>query len=119
MPKKSRRVAARQAQLSGRAKRERPHGPAGIPAARPSVQAEGAGSTGGDSAERQPSSRRRAQQTPVMEPTNSPMAAAARPRGRAPQLPPIETYFVPELRRIGLASAVIFIILLVLMFVLR
>ncbi|MFH1142005.1 MAG: hypothetical protein V1724_10215 [Chloroflexota bacterium] len=118
MPKKSRRVAARQAQLSGRAKRERPHGPAGVPATRPATQATGPGGDGA-AVERQRYTPVPPQESQGQESQRFTTASAARQRSRAPQLPPIETYFAPELRRIGVGMGVVAIILVVLMFVLR
>ena len=119
MPKKSRRVAARQAQLSGRAKRERVHGPAGVPATRPATQATGPGGDGGALAEGQRYTPASGQEAQPQEFQRFASASAARQRSRTLQLPPIETYFAPELRRIGLGIGVVAIILVVLMFVLR
>ncbi|MSQ22232.1 MAG: hypothetical protein EXR53_02855 [Dehalococcoidia bacterium] len=118
MPKKSRRVAVRQAQLSGRAKRERSHGPAGVPAIRPSAQSTGPGDDG-DTAGRQHYERAPVQEPQGQESPRFTPASAARARGRTPQLPPIETYFAPELRRIGVGMGVVAIILVVLKFVLQ
>ncbi len=119
MPKKSQRVASRQAQLSGRAKRERTHGPAGVPATNPSTQASGAAGEGGASVERQRFTHATAQDAQPQESQRFTPGAGARPHGRMPQLPPIETYFAPELRRIGLVIGVVAVVLVVLIFVLR
>lgn len=119
MPKKSRRVASRQAQLSGRAKRVRTHGPAGIPATNPPSPAPEPRTRGWAPAETRPSSQT-APQGPAAPQTSRPtLAPAPRPRGRVAQLRPTESYFVPELRRIGMTTAVIFAILVILVFVLR
>lgn len=113
MPKKSRRVASRQAQLSGRSKRVRTHGPGGIPATNPPTPAPAPRPQSWSPAEARPSSKT-APETP--RPTS---ATAPRARGRIVQLRPAESYFVPELRRIGVTTAVIFAVLVILVFVLR
>ena len=118
MPKKSKRIAARQAQLSGRAKRLRPHGPAGVPATYSAPQADELGG-GSASVGRQPSTAMTAQQKVSPEARSVTAASASRSRGKAPPIPSIETYFFPELRRIAIASALIVGILVALMFVLR
>ena len=119
MPKKSRRVASRQARLSGRAKRERAHGPAGVPADKPTPPSPVPRTDGWSPAESPPLSELEPQEAPLPEAPRATTAPPPRPRGRAPQARPIETYFAPELRRIGLASAVIFIIMVALVFVLQ
>lgn len=113
MPKKSRRVASRQAQLSGRSKRVRTHGPAGIPATESPSPAQEPRAHGWAQAEPRPSSET-APQTPRPTPATAPRA-----RGRIAQRRPAESYFVPELRRIGMTTAVIFAILVILVLVLR
>ncbi|MBI4200815.1 MAG: hypothetical protein HY531_00825 [Chloroflexi bacterium] len=112
MPKKSRRVASRQAGLSGRAKRERPHGPAGIPKTPPRREpGSGDGRVQTTTSAQAPLPSRAVLETGV---------APQRQRGRGPQQrKPLETYFVSEVRRIGLTSAVILLILAVLVFILR
>ena len=112
MPKKSKRVASRQAQLSGRSKRTRSHGPSGIPET--------------TSAESGSSSSRTA--VAVEEPqavvkTDASAPAIAQPRtprlrSRGIQVKPVEAYFIPEIRRIGIASGVVVAILIALVFVL-
>jgi len=118
MPKKSRRMASRQAQLSGRAKRVRSHGPAGIPATKPASPAREPRGHDWTPAEAQPSGAISPQEAAAGTSRLAPRAPT-RPRGRSPQVKPIETFFVPELRRIGVTSAVIFAILAILVFVLR
>ncbi|MFC1935185.1 hypothetical protein ACFLX9_00205 [Chloroflexota bacterium] len=119
MPKKSRRVASRQAQLSGRAKRVRTHGPAGIPTTKPPSPAREPHTDSRTPAETRPSSEIAPQEAPSLDTSRPTTAPPPRPRGRAPQLRPIETYFAPELRRIGVTSAVIFTLLAILVFLLR
>ncbi|MCL0044161.1 hypothetical protein M1N24_01370 [Dehalococcoidia bacterium] len=116
MPKKSKRIASRHAQLSGRAKRVRVHGPLGIPTTNPPVT---------------PTERRTYTKPPieaggVTDATPVGVSASTvvdatyhqRSRVRGSQLKPIETYFAPELRRIGLVAGVICVILTTLVFVL-
>lgn len=117
MPKKSKRVAARHAELSGRAKRIRPHGPAGIPSARPGAPAPGPRGDGWVS--EGGSGAGVAQKTPRADSSTAGIAPVARARGRAVPAMPAETYFKPELRRIALAASVVLAILGVLVFVLR
>ena len=119
MPKKSKRVAARQAQLSGRAKRVRTRGPAGIPEAKspPSDRQTHAVSWPEAEAQLLPGRAPVEASPPVglrSTPTPSPRA-----RTRSLQARPIETYIVPELRRIGVTTGVIFVIMAVLVFVLQ
>jgi len=117
MPKKSRRVASRQAQLSGRSKRARAHGPAGIPATKPpSPDSEPRGDDWTPTRPQSPDQALVREAPEAFRPASSP---PPRSRGRTPQARPIESYFFPELRRIGVASAVIGAILVVLVFVLR
>lgn len=119
MPKKSRRVASRQAQLSGRSKRVRTHGPAGIPATESPSLALEPRAHGWAPAETRPSSQTAPQGPAALQTSRPTLAPAPRPRGRIVQLRPTESYFGPELRRIGMTTAVIFAILVVLVFVLR
>ncbi|MEE8442579.1 MAG: hypothetical protein V3S37_02415 [Dehalococcoidia bacterium] len=119
MPKKSKRIASRQAQLSGRARRVRTHGPAGIPAAGTPSSAPEPRPQSWAQAEADPSSETDFHEPPAPETPRPTPAAASRSRGRFAQSKPTETYFVPELRRIGMTSVVIFAILAVLVFVLR
>lgn len=119
MPRKSKRVAVRHAQLSGRAKRVRPHGPSGIPtrASQPSVskpphQDESSVETllGEPAAEPEWTSRDRTETGPL---TSSPRL---RRRGIARQSPAV--YFKSEVRRIAVVGGLIFAVLMVLIFVL-
>ena len=118
MPKKSRRMASRQAQLSGRAKRVRSHGPAGIPATKPASPARESRGHDWTPTEARPSGTTSPQEAAPGTSRLAPIAPP-RPRGRSPQVKPIETFFLPELRRIGMTSAVIFAILAIRVFVLR
>ncbi len=124
MPNKSRRVASRQARLSGRGRRTRPHGPSGIPAvAEP--QPEETSGDGEAAPEVQPLSHEadeasEAVQAEVVQ-AETPRAAPVpvpRSRARALQARPIETYFRKEMLHIGIASAVVFAVLAVLAVVL-
>ena len=116
MPKKSKRIASRQAQLSGRSKRTRSHGPSGIPSTSAAENSSSSAKTAADSA------------VAVAEPqaiastgAGAPAVAQARAprsRSRGIQVKPVETYFFPEIRRIGIASGIVFAILIALVFVL-
>ena len=119
MPKKSRRMASRQAQLSGRAKRVRSHGPAGIPTTKPASPAREPRGHDWTPAEARSSGAMSPQEAAAPGTSRLAPIAPPRPRGRSLQVKPIETFFVPELRRIGMTSAVIFAILAILVFVLR
>jgi len=119
MPKKSRRVASRQSQLSGRAKRVHAHGPTGIPTGTPqhptveprtSTWAPGEAETIPDSSPRE---------LPTVAATGTTPNPSYRTRGATVQVKPAETYFIPELRRIGLASVMVFALLFALIFLLR
>ncbi len=113
MPNKSRRVASRQARLSGRGRRTRTHGPSGIPAEAESQPEE----TSGDGvavSEEQPLSHEGNDASEVSgaveaETPRSAPATVPRSRGRAVQVRPIETYFRREMLHIGIASAVVFV----------
>ncbi len=121
MPRKSRRTAARQAQLSGRARRERPHGPTGIPegiGTTPSV-ASGPGDESQVIAEAKTASGGVAASRSTAPSSRVAAVAASQPRGRGLQVAPIETYFAPEIRRIALMTGAILVILAVLVFLLR
>ena len=116
MPKKSKRVASRQAQLSGRSKRTRSHGPSGIPA----TTSPESGSSSSRTAER---SAVAVEEPRAVARAESGAPAIAQPRtprlrSRGIQVKPIETYFFPEIRRIGIASGIVFAILIALVFVL-
>ena len=121
MPKKSRRVASRQAQLSGRAKRVRAHGPSGVSTAGPVTPAQGQEPRGDgwSLVEAQPSPESATEGTPPLEAPRTAPTPPPRLRSRAPQVRPVGTYSIPELRRIGLTSVVIVAILVVLVFVLQ
>ena len=112
MPKKSKRVASRQAQLSGRSKRVRTHGPTGIPATparRDQQTEEEAGAKDENQAMDAPS-----QETVTAREVARPAPSATpRSRSRAIQARPIEAYFGSELKRIGLISIAVFGILAV------
>ena len=116
MPKKSKRVASRQAQLSGRSKRLRTHGPTGIPITPPRhdehPQEEVIAKDEGEATDIISQETVAVQEVSRPTPSRTP-----RSRGRAIQAKPIETYFSSELRRIGLTSLVAFGILTVLIFV--
>lgn len=118
MPNKSRRIASRQAGLSGRAKRERPHGPPGIPKTPPPSRESGGGYGRArlDGSAAQPSE---AQGTTPPAVARAPGATPQRQRGRGVQRKPLESYFLSELRRIALTTGAILLILAVLAFVLR
>ena len=116
MPKKSKKVASRQAQLSGRAKRTRSHGPSGIPVTSAAENISSSSKTAADSAvavaEPRAAARTEAS-TPAVAQTRTP-----RSRSRGIQVKPVEAYFVSEVRRIGIASAIVFAILVAMVFVL-
>lgn len=116
MPKKSKRVASRQAQLSGRSKRLRTHGPTGIPVT-PARQDEQSQEVSKAMDEDQATEILPQEAVAVQEVSRPTPSRTPRARGRAIQAKPIETYFSPELRRIGLTSLVAFGILTVLIFV--
>ena len=119
MPNKSRRIAARQAQLSGRGRRLRSHGPAGTPSAAPVQPASGPDRAGEDEP-----TEGLATQEPISHTTAEREVAQPRPvrapraRARGVQVAPIETFFVPELRRIGIAFTVVVATLIALIVVL-
>ena len=116
MPKKSKRVASRQAQLSGRSKRLRTHGPTGIPIT-PVRQDEHSQEEAIAKDEGQATEVLSQEAVAVQEVSRPTPSRTPRSRGRAIQAKPIETYFRPELRRIGLTSLVAFGILTVLIVV--
>ena len=112
MPKKSKRVASRQAQLSGRSKRLRTHGPTGIPITPEHPQEEVIAKDEGEATDIISQETVAVQEVSRPTPSRTP-----RSRGRTIQAKPIERYFSSELRRIGLTSLVAFGILTVLIFV--
>ncbi len=113
MAKTSKKIAARQAQLRGRSKKSRPHGPSGIPIPIPPesktdvskpIDISTSTSEVHEESRHEPSS-------PILEPKER------RIRARGIQVKPIETYFLQEIRRIGIISSGIFAILVALIFV--
>ena len=110
MPKKSRRIAVRHAQLSGRARRERSHGPSGIPTKTP-----GPSDEDGTAMDTLP-------EESAAEPNDGavtqPVSPSPRPRRRGMAYPSPAVYFKSEMRRIAVASGIIFAMLTVLIFVL-
>ena len=61
------------------------------------------------------------QRAVVKTEAGAPSVAQARPprsRNRGIQVKPVEAYFAPEIRRIGIASGIVFAILVALVFVL-
>ncbi len=116
MPKKSKRVASRQAQLSGRSKRTRSHGPSGIPVTASPQEGSSSSRAAVDSAvavaEPKAVVRAEAGAPPVAQPRTP------RSRSRGIQVKPVEAYFVPEIRRIGIASGIVIAILIAMVFVL-
>jgi hypothetical protein len=116
MPKKSKRIASRQAQLSGRSKRTRSHGPSGIPLTSAAENISSSSKTAADSAVAMEEPR-----AVVRAEAGAPAIAQPRTprlRSRGIQVKPVETYFFPEVRRIGIASGIVFAILIALVFVL-
>ncbi len=116
MPKKSKRVAARQAQLSGRGRRARRHGPSGLvpqsPPPTPSAPAtEDSGAT--DPAGPSAAAEARLPTHQQAEPAATPAAPVRSRRRAAAALSPVP-YFKPEMVRIGVITAIIFAILAVL-----
>lgn len=116
MPKKSKRVASRQAQLRGRSKRLRTHGPTGIPIT-PALhdkhpQEEVIAKDEGETTDVVSQETVAVQEASHPTPSRTP-----RSRGKTIQAKPVEMYFSSELKRIGLTSLVAFGILTVLIFV--
>lgn len=111
MPNKSRKVASRQARLSGRSRRTRTHGPSGIPsvAEPPPDEVSGDGEAAPEG-QPQTDEASEAAQAETVRVAPSPVP---RSRGRAVQAKPIEAYFRREMLHIGIASAVVFIVLAV------
>ena len=124
MPKKSKRVAARQAQLSGRGRRVRRHGPSGFvqqisPSTPPAQAAEDDGAP--DLA--QPTAAVEApspvpQQARPAEARVTPAAPARSRRRAAAALSPVP-YFKPEMIRIGVVTSIIIAAMAVLTVVLQ
>lgn len=109
MPNKSRKVASRQARLSGRSRRTRTHGPSGIPAvAEP--QPEETSADGDAEQDVQPLS----DEPPAPVQAETPrVAPVPRSRSRTVQVRPIETYFRKEMLHISIAAVVVFAVLAV------
>lgn len=120
MSKKSRKVASRQAQLSGRAKRTRHHRPnvASHVIESPIVQENDTTDDSSLQEEAVITSQSKPRDTPYVKGTQSTSVLPNRSRGRFPQAAPIEEYFGPELRRIGLVTVLIVGIMIVLVFAL-
>ena len=121
MPKKSKRVAARQAQLSGRGRRVRRHGPSGFvqrsPLSTPPEQV--AGDDGApDMAEPTAAVETQASVPQRTEPAEAQVAPARSRRRAATTLSPMP-YFKPEILRIGVITSIIVAILAVLTVVLQ
>ena len=115
MPKKSKRIAVRHAQLSGRARRIRSHGPSGIPTKVPEPSVSKSSDEDGASIET-------LLEEPAAEPRDGtvtePLGSSPRPRRRGMARPSPALYFKSEMRRIAVASGIIFAMLTVLIFVL-
>ena len=113
MAKKSKKIAARQAQLRGRSKKSRSHGPSGIPIADTSESKITVSEPIGISTLTQEVAEESTHEPspPILE------AKQRRVRARGIQIKPIETYFAQEMRRIAIISSGIFAILVALMFI--
>lgn len=104
MPNKSRRVASRQARLSGRSRRTRTHGPSGIPTvAEPQPEETSADEAAEPEAQSLTGETSEAVQAETPRP-----APVPRSRARAVQARPSETYFRKEMLHIGIAAVVVF-----------
>ena len=112
MPNKSRKVASRQARLSGRSRRTRTHGPSGIPTvAEPlSDEVSGDGEAAPDGQQLLDEAEEASEAVQAAAPAPAPVH---RPRTRGIQTRPIETYFRKEMLHIGIASVVVFAVLAV------
>ncbi len=119
MPKKSKRIAVRHAQLSGRARRMRPHGPSGIPTKAPEPSVSKPSDEDGVFTEallEEPAAE--PHRTPRDGTVAEPVTPSPRPRRRGMARPSPALYFKSEIRRIAVASGIIFAMLTVLIFVL-
>ncbi|MBI4311094.1 MAG: hypothetical protein HY681_04860 [Chloroflexi bacterium] len=103
---RSKRIASRQAQLSGRARHVRTHGPSGIP---------GPIGPGGDGQPIAAASASRPDGSSSQAPV--PVARGARPR--TGYVMPPEAYFGREMRKIGIVIAFILVVLAALTIVLK
>lgn len=117
--KKSRRVASRQAQLSGRSRRNRSRGPATVPSKRakdaePHTEAASSAEQAWIQGDTAPSAHTTQPAASAQAPRRS-----SRTRTRGAAVMPAETYFRAELMRIGVFLALILIILGGLTIVLR
>ena len=124
MPKKSKRVAARQAQLSGRGRRVRRHGPSGFVQRSPlSTPPEQVAEDDGAPERAEPTTAVETQATVPQrtEPAAARVtpAAPARSRRRAATTLSPMPYFKPEILRIGVITSIIVAILAVLTVVLQ
>jgi len=108
MPNKSRKVASRQARLSGRSRRTRTHGPSGIPTVAEPLADEVSGD--GEAA---PEGQQLLDEAEAVQAAAPAPATVHRPRTRGIQTRPIETYFRKEMLHIGIASVVVFAVLAV------
>ena len=108
MPNKSRKVASRQARLSGRSRRIRTHGPSGIPTVAEPLSDEVSGD--GEAA---PEGQQLLDEAEAVQAAAPAPATVHRPRTRGIQTRPIETYFRKEMLHIGIASVVVFAVLAV------
>ena len=111
MPKKSKWVAARQAQLSGRGRRVRRHGPSGFvqqsaPATPPAQAAEVDGASDLAQPAAVKAQAAEPQQARLAGAPITPAAPARSRRRAAAALSPV-TYFKPEMVRIGVVTAII------------
>ena len=119
MPKKSKRIAVRHAQLSGRAKRVRPHGPSGIPTKAPQPPVSKLLSEEGASVDFLP-------EEPTADPQSAspdqaktgPLTSSSRTLRKGVARPSPAAYFKSEVRRIALVTGFISAILIVLILVL-
>ncbi|MCZ6789683.1 MAG: hypothetical protein O7D33_07095 [Chloroflexi bacterium] len=124
MPKKSKRVAARQAQLSGRGRRVRRHGPSGFVQRSPlSTPPEQVAEDDGTPERAEPTAAVETQSTVSerAEPAEARVTPGAPARSRrkaAAALSPVP-YFKPEIVRVGVVTSIIVAILAVLTVVLQ
>ncbi|MBI4197579.1 MAG: hypothetical protein HY533_00525 [Chloroflexi bacterium] len=116
---KSRRIASRQAQLSGRSRHARSRGPTGIPLPRsPEEMGQSIATLDGPGAEATTAAERPAQ-TGVQPTARRPQPVRpGRPRSGLYVMPP-ETYFGREMRRIAIILSVMLGLLVVLTIVLK
>ena len=117
MPKKSKRVAARQAQLSGRGRRARRHGPPGFVSQSPPPAPSAPVTEDSEAPDPAGPSAAAEARLPTHQQAEPAATTAAPVRSRrkaaAAALSPVP-YFKPEMVRIGVITAIIFAILAVL-----